>query len=55
MIIDRMEARLWADHHSEFGRWASGVAHDVAEAFRVLARVRYEQPWRDADAPDGRH
>jgi hypothetical protein len=55
MIIDREEARIWADHHSEFGRWASSVAHQIAEAFRVLARLQYDQPWKRREGPSPRH
>jgi hypothetical protein len=55
MVIDREEARIWADHHKEFGRWASSVAHEIAEAFRVLARLQYDQPWKRPGRPGSRH
>ncbi len=45
MLIDQDMARLWADHHVAFSGWVNKVAHDVGEAFRVLARVQYDRPW----------
>jgi hypothetical protein len=53
MMLDRDEARLWADHHGEFTRWASRIVRETAEAFQVLARLRYDQPWRRTGQKDG--
>ncbi len=45
-MLDPHEARLWADHHLALGRFVRRVAEEIAESFRVLARLQYDQPWR---------
>jgi hypothetical protein len=42
MTLDHQEARAWADHHKAFSGWIG----EIAEAFRALARVQYDQPWK---------
>ncbi len=44
-MLDHQEVRLWADHHKAFGAWARTAANEIGEAFRVLAKVQYDQPW----------
>lgn len=50
-MIDHHEARIWAEYHGAFGRWAETLVHDIGDAFRVLARVQYDQPWKREAEP----
>jgi hypothetical protein len=51
MTLDHDTARLWADHHHGFTRWASDVLAEIGEAFRVLSQLQYHQPWADNRDP----
>lgn len=50
-MIDHQAHRLWADHHKAFGAWTRTVAREIIEAFRVLARLQYDQPWKHERVP----
>lgn len=45
MMLDHDTARGWADHHHGFTHWVNDLLADTAEAFRVLTRLQYRQPW----------
>jgi hypothetical protein len=54
-MIDQDIGRLWVEHHVAFGRWVNRAARQVGEAFRVLHRIQYEQPWDCAETRRARH
>lgn len=44
------EARLWADHHQDWSRFAARMGHSVLEAFRALTDIQFAAPWKTQDA-----
>lgn len=52
-MLDHHDARLWADHHADFGAWVSRVIAQVRQAFDVLASIQYAEPWKTRDATPG--
>ena len=50
-MIDYQEGRLWADHHKAFSAWIGAVSREIIEAFQVLARLQYDQPWKRETMP----
>jgi hypothetical protein len=54
-MIDQEMAQMWAAHHVALGKWVRDAAHQVGDAFRVLARVQYDRPWDHDETPRARH
>lgn len=52
-MLDHHDARMWADHHHEFGDWVRRTLHLIGDAFKVLAAIQYAEPWKTTAAkPD---
>ncbi|MGE5721952.1 MAG: hypothetical protein ACM3YM_05775 [Sphingomonadales bacterium] len=43
---DEMDARLWAEHGSEFSAAVAGLLGQVRTAFAKLYEIQYDAPWR---------
>ena len=54
-MIDQEMAQMWATHHVALGKWVRDTAHQVGDAFRVLARLQYDRPWDRDETPRARH
>lgn len=53
MTEHHTEARLWADHHQDWSRFATNLWHGAGEAFRVLTAIQFAAPWK-TDASEHR-
>jgi len=43
---ERIEARIWGDHHEELTSGMNGLFARIMDAFRVLHRIEWSAPWK---------
>lgn len=48
MILDQLEARLWADYAAKPGAWVRRIIDQTRATFEILVRARYDAPWQAA-------
>jgi hypothetical protein len=44
---DRFDARLWADHGSQFTKDVARALHWLLRTFCTMTAIQYRAPWRD--------
>lgn len=44
---DEFEARLWADHGTDFAASVERLFTDIGQVFARLAQIQFAAPWRN--------